>query len=155
MRSLCITCFRQDYNICKMQCNGNISCINMSITSFECQCSSLLHAKFWRYSSNPVTGLDRPWGFQEVEAPRFQDSWHMKVVRLLALRTDRLYPSRKYSWCSFLLEAESTPGVWPERLCQWKIPMVPSGIEPAIFRLVAQCLNQLRYRVPENFRDNV
>ena len=42
--------------------------------------------------SNPITGLDRPWGFQEVEAPRFQDSRHMKVVRLSALRTGRLYP---------------------------------------------------------------
>jgi len=29
--------------------------------------------------------------------------------RLSALRTDRLYP-RKYSWFSFLLEAESNPG---------------------------------------------
>ena len=34
----------------------------------------------------------RPWGFQEVEAPIFQDSQHMKVVRLSALRTSRLYP---------------------------------------------------------------
>jgi hypothetical protein len=43
-----------------------------------------------RYS-NPITGLDRPWGFQQFQAPRFQDNQHMKVVRLSALRTGRLY----------------------------------------------------------------
>jgi hypothetical protein len=31
-------------------------------------------------------------GFQEVEAPRFIDNRHMKVVRLSALLTGRLYP---------------------------------------------------------------
>jgi hypothetical protein len=36
----------------------------------------------------------------------------------------------------------------PEGLCQWKIPMKPSRIKLATFRFLAQCLNQLRYRVP-------
>ena len=40
--------------------------------------------------------------------------------------------------------------VRPERLCQWKIPMTPSGIEPATFRLVAQCLNQYQTQIIPN-----
>jgi len=37
-------------------------------------------------------------------------------------------------WYSFPSEAESTPGVivGPEGLCQRKIPMTQSGIEPAV-----------------------
>jgi len=46
--------------------------------------------------SNPITGLDRPRGFQEVEASRFQDNRHMKVVRLSDLRTGRLYPQETF-----------------------------------------------------------
>jgi hypothetical protein len=42
--------------------------------------------------SFPVTGLEWPLGFQEVEAPEFLDNRHIKVVRLSALRTGHLYP---------------------------------------------------------------
>ena len=43
----------------------------------------------------------RPWAFQEVEAPRFQDSRLMKLVRFSALRTGRLRTSA--IWYSLLL----------------------------------------------------
>jgi len=97
-----------------------------------------------------MIGLDKPWGFQETEALRFQDNQHMKVVRLSALRTSRLYHPTKYSWYSFLLEAESTPAPQCSQNdhIKRKIPVTPSGTEPATFWLVAQCLNQLHHHMP-------
>jgi hypothetical protein len=46
--------------------------------------------------SVPATGLEGPLGFLEVEAPEFLDNRHMKVVRLSAQRTGRLYPQEGF-----------------------------------------------------------
>jgi hypothetical protein len=64
----------------------------------------------------------------------------LKVARLSALRTGHFYrPSRRPHGLS---AAGSVLG-------HWKIPMTPSGIEPPAFRLVAQCLSQLRHRAKD------
>jgi hypothetical protein len=52
-----------------------------------------------------------PRGSRRFWLPDFHDIRHVKVVRLLASRTSRLYP-QECSWYSFSLGAESTPGPW-------------------------------------------
>jgi len=59
--------------------------------------------------SSPVTGLEWPRGFQEVRVPRFHDNstgWWYGCLPY----APTAFTFRKYSWYSFLLEAESTPG---------------------------------------------
>ena len=66
----------------------------------------------------------------------------MKVVRLSALRTGRLYTPGNIPdghFCQSQPQDHSAAGTFMLR--------TPSGIELATFRLVAQYLNQLRHRV--------
>ena len=97
--------------------------------------------------------------YRPGQALRFPGVWSFQISKQSAHEVGNVVspryrlplPPRKYSRYSFMLEAESTPGatVRQEGLCQWEIPMTPSGFEPATFRLVAQCLNQLRHRLSQ------
>ena len=105
----------------------------------------VLKVKVKQYHYRPGQALSVPGGWSS-QISRQSAREGGKVV--ISKRRPPLTP-RKYSWYSFLLEAVNPRAiVRPEGLCQWKIPMRPSGIQPATYRLVAQCRNRLRYRVP-------
>jgi len=88
------------------------------------------------------------------QALRVPEGWGSQISRHSAHEGGKVVspmhwqplPLRKYSWHSFLLEAESTPR--PSGLCQWKIALNPLRIKSVTFRLVVQCLDQSCHLTP-------
>ena len=60
--------------------------------------------------ATPVQTYYRPRGLCEVKAPRFRDNRHTKMVRLLALYIDRLYPQGNNPGTHFCWGARQSSG---------------------------------------------
>jgi hypothetical protein len=97
----------------------------------------------------PLQALGRPLGFQEVEAPRISGKSALEGGRTVSPRHRPSLPLGKISGTHFCQRLSRFQGhSAARRIVTEKFQRPHSGIEPATFRLVAQCLNQLRHRVP-------
>jgi hypothetical protein len=83
--------------------------------------------------TQPLTEMSKQSHYRPGQAQSFLGVWGSQISIKSAHKGGNVIspmhrpplPSRKYSWYSFQLEAESNPRaiVWQEGLCQWKIPI--------------------------------
>ena len=98
--------------------------------------------------TNPFTGLDRAWVFQEVQVARFPDNLNMKVVGFSAVRTGHIYPEEIFLVLISVRAWNRTQGHSAAgRINSMKNPNDTNRNRTLTFQFVAQGLNQLRHHV--------
>jgi hypothetical protein len=84
--------------------------------------------------------------YRPGQALRVPGSWGSQILRQSAHKSDKIvssthrppYPTGSIPGTHFCYRLSRPQGhiVRPDGLCEWKIPVTPSGIEPATFRLL-------------------
>ena len=87
-----------------------------------------------KYYSYLNTGVDRPWWLWEASRIPRQCAQKGGNVVSLTYRSPLPHTSYSFQWRTILQR---------QGLSKCRIPVTPSGFEPANFRIVAQCLNKL------------
>jgi len=104
---------------------------------------------------SPITGPRRPEGSRKLRFPNYV-SVAQDVGKVVSL-TRRLLlppgntPGTHFCWRLSRPQGHSAIG----RIISMKIPMTPSGIEPATFRFVAQHLNRCATAVPRQLKETL